>query len=107
MRILLFFCLLMVSNVLFSKEIIVEVYKKKYIPAEVTIEAGDTVVWKNIEKRQYHNVWFKELDKEEPDYFFPDETYQRSFEQAGEFSYECGPHPMMKGRVIVVNSSKK
>lgn len=107
MRISLFIFLLLCSNVLFSKEIVVEVYKKQYIPAEVTIEAGDTVIWKNIEKRQYHNVWFKQLDKEEPDYFFPDETYQRSFEQAGEFSYECGPHPMMKGRVIVVNSSKK
>tara|TARA_R110002050_G_scaffold165005_2_gene295231 strand:+ start:762 stop:1085 length:324 start_codon:yes stop_codon:yes gene_type:complete len=107
MRISLFIFLLLCSNVLFSKEIVVEIYKKQYIPAEVTIEAGDTVIWKNIEKRQYHNVWFKQLDKEEPDYFFPDETYQRSFEQAGEFSYECGPHPMMKGRVIVVNSSKK
>lgn len=107
MRISLFIFLLLCSNILFSKEIVVEIYKKQYIPAEVTIEAGDTVIWKNIEKRQYHNVWFKQLDKEEPDYFFPDETYQRSFEQAGEFSYECGPHPMMKGRVIVVNSSKK
>ncbi|MGV2873302.1 cupredoxin domain-containing protein [Colwellia sp. E150_009] len=107
MRISLLIFLLLFSNILFSKEIVVEIYKKQYIPAEVTIEAGDTVIWKNIEKRQYHNVWFKQLDKEEPDYFFPDETYQRSFEQAGEFSYECGPHPMMKGRVIVVNSSKE
>ncbi len=83
MRISLLIFLLLFSNILFSKEIVVEIYKKQYIPAEVTIEAGDTVIWKNIEKRQYHNVWFKQLDKEEPDYFFPDETYQRSLSKQG------------------------
>lgn len=102
MRIVMFCCLLMAANSVFSKEFVVEVFKKEYTPAEITIEKGDTVIWKNIEKRQYHNVWFKQLDKEEPDYFFPDETYQRKFDQIGEFPYECGPHPMMKGRVIVI-----
>lgn len=86
----------------FAKEVVVEIYKKKFIPAEVTIEQGDTVIWKNIEKRQYHNVWFKALDKEEPDYFFPDETYQKQFSEQGMFDYECGPHPKMKGKVTVI-----
>lgn len=102
MRLILFMCLIFSVNIVFSKEIVVEIYKKKFIPAEVTITEGDTVIWKNIEKRQYHSVWFKQFDKEEPDYFFPDETYQRSFDQMGNFPYECGPHPKMKGRVIVV-----
>ena len=101
-RILLFVCLLVIANSTYSKEVIVEIIKKEYVPAEITIEEGDTVIWKNMEKRQYHNVWFKQFDKEEPDYFFPDETYQRSFDNAGDFPYECGPHPMMKGKVIVV-----
>ncbi|QBG36726.1 cupredoxin domain-containing protein [Litorilituus sediminis] len=87
-----------------AKEVVVEIYKKEFIPAEITIEQGDTVIWKNIEKRQYHNVWFKQLDKEEPEYFFPDETYQRSFNDLGEFPYECGPHPKMTGKVTVVKS---
>lgn len=102
MRILLFLCLLIIANSTYSKEIIVEIVKKEYSPAEIIIEVGDTVIWKNIEKRQYHNVWFKQLDKEEPGYFFPGESYQRSFDQAGDFPYECGPHPMMKGKVTVV-----
>ena len=87
-----------------AKDVIVEIYKKQFIPSEVTIEAGDTVIWKNIEKRQYHNVWFKGSGEEEPDYFFPDESYQRKFNQLGSFSYECGPHPKMKGVVIVKKS---
>ncbi len=106
MRILTFLWLIIASTGTFSKEHIVEIYKKKYIPAEITIEQGDTVIWKNIEKRQYHNVWFKQLDKEEPDYFFPDENYQRSFDKTGNFPYECGPHPRMKGQVTVINKAQ-
>ena len=88
----------------FAKEVVVEIYKKKFTPAHITIQVGDTVIWRNIEKRQYHNVWFKQLVKEEPDYFFPDESYQRNFTTVGEFPYECGPHPKMKGVVTVVES---
>ena len=105
MRTVIFLWLIIVSTSIFSKEHVVEIYKKKYIPAEITIEQGDTVIWKNIEKRQYHNVWFKQFDKEEPDYFFPDESYQRSFEKVGSFLYECGPHPRMKGAVKVIKKS--
>ena len=84
-----------------AKEVIVEIYKKKFIPAEITINAGDTVKWVNKEKRQYHNVWFKQFDKEEPDYIFPDETYSKTFDKVGEYPYLCGPHPKMTGVVTV------
>jgi plastocyanin len=79
----------------------VEIKKFKFIPATITINPGDTVIWTNKEKRQYHSVWFKEAGDEEPDYFFPDETYQRTFDQAGQFNYLCGPHPKMIGTVLV------
>lgn len=98
---LLLVFLFLCSTAVQAKEVVVEIYKKKFIPAEITIERGDTVVWKNIEKRQYHNVWFKALDKNEPDYFFPDESYQRTFNDSGVFNYECGPHPKMTGIVTV------
>ncbi len=93
---------LLISGSVSGKEVIVDILKKKFIPAQITINKGDTVIWKNIEKRQYHNVWFKGLEAEEPDYFFPDETYQRTFDELGKFPYECGPHPKMKGLVTVV-----
>ena len=48
-------------------------------PQEITIKRGQTITWKNEEKRQYHSVWFEALDEEQPDYFFPDETYEREF----------------------------
>ncbi len=103
MKIGIFFFWLIVSIDVFSQEHVIDIYKMKFVPAQVTIEEGDTVIWRNVEKRQYHSVWFKQLQKEEPDYFFPDESYQRSFEKSGEFSYECGPHPRMKGTIIVID----
>jgi len=103
--------LLVVTSVLFStsqvqaKDVIVEIYKKQFIPSEITIEVGDNVIWKNIEKRQYHSVWFKSSGEKEADYFFPNESYQRQFDLPGSFPYECGPHPMMKGKIIVKKPS--
>ncbi len=94
--------LLVLASTVQAKDVIVEIYKKKFIPSEITIQQGDRVIWKNVEKRQYHNVWFKTLGEEEPGYFFPDETYQRAFNTLGSFDYECGPHPKMKGKVTVV-----
>ena len=73
----------------------------KFIPQEISIKRGQTISWENREKRQYHSVWFEALGEEEPDYFFPDETYEREFKQTGSFPYRCGPHPEMTGTVRV------
>ncbi|MEH6650860.1 MAG: plastocyanin/azurin family copper-binding protein [Motiliproteus sp.] len=80
----------------------IEIKKMKFLTPELTIKLNDTVVWNNIEKRQYHSVWFEQAGDPEPDYFFPDESYQRSFEQLGSFLYRCGPHPEMTGTIHVV-----
>jgi len=70
-------------------------------PQEITITRGETIRWENDEKRQYHSVWFEALGEEEPDYFFPDEFYERNFRETGSFPYRCGPHPRMTGVVHV------
>ena len=83
----------------------IEIKKFAFVPAKLTVPLGTTVRWINAEKRQYHSVWFESLDKEEADYFFPDETYERTFNKAGTYHYRCGPHERMKGTVIVENDS--
>ncbi len=80
----------------------VHIQKYTFIPDEITIKVGDTVRWVNIEKRQYHSVWFKALGEEEPQYFFPDEHYERTFDKVGDYPYRCGPHKEMHGVVHVV-----
>lgn len=79
----------------------IKILKFKFIPQTITIEAGTTVRWRNEEKRQYHSVWFEQSGEPEPDYFFPGETYQRTFDQVGSYPYRCGPHPKMVGTIHV------
>ena len=74
----------------------------KFVPQEITIKQGQVLRWENREKRQYHSVWFETLNEEEPeDYLFPEDSYEREFNQLGSFPYRCGPHPEMTGVVHV------
>ena len=85
----------------------IEIIKYKFVPNEIIVKPGDTIIWTNKEKRQYHSVWFKATNPKEPDYIFPDETFEKTFESIGDFPYECGPHPKMKGLVKVLSSKKQ
>ncbi len=80
----------------------VSIQKFKFIPAEITVKVGSKVRWTNKEKRQYHSVWFQDAGEKPSEYFFPDETYEHSFDKVGTFPYTCEPHPEMKGVVKVV-----
>ena len=84
-----------------TNKVTVKIKKFAFIPAELTVPVGTTVRWINAEKRQYHSVWFESLDKEEAGYFFPEETYERTFNKVGIYHYRCGPHERMKGIIIV------
>ncbi len=79
----------------------VRIEKMKFVPEEVKVKKGDTVVWKSYEKRGYHTVWFKEEGVAESEPMFPDESWKRKFDKAGEYPYLCGPHPDMVGKIIV------
>ncbi len=77
----------------------------KFQPAEISVKVGTVVRWENREKRQYHSVYFESLGDEQGDYFFPDETRERTFKTPGTYSYICEPHYEthdMKGVVHVV-----
>lgn len=73
----------------------------RFSPAELTIKAGTTVRWINQEKRASHSVFFTGPAGFESDRLFPDESFQRTFDQPGDYPYTCGPHPEMNGLVRV------
>ena len=81
----------------------VEVSIEKYLftPPEVSIRVGDTVKWVNREKRTSHSVVFPQEGGRESERMFPDESWERQFTQPGRYPYTCGPHPEMKGVIIV------
>lgn len=73
----------------------------KFLPDEVAIKVGDSVRWTNHEKRTSHSVVFPREGGLESERMFPQESWQRRFEKPGRYDYHCGPHPEMKGVVVV------
>ncbi len=71
---------------------VVEMKKYKFIPEEITIKVGDTIRWLNIERRQYHTIWFKQSGGKETPELFPEETFEQTFTEPGDHPYICGPH---------------
>ena len=84
-----------------AETVLVRIEQYSYRPASVHIKPGDTVRWVNDEKRTSHSVRFPAESLSESERFFPGEHWERSFRQPGSYPYECGPHPEMKGVVIV------
>lgn len=94
--------LALVSSALSAQQTVeVTIAEYRFNPAEVRIKAGDTVSWINREKRTSHSVLFPAENGLESERLFPGETWQRIFPKPGSYSYTCGPHPEMNGRVEV------
>ena len=79
----------------------VQVVDYRFEPSHVRIKTGDTVRWINGEKRTSHSVRFPGLGGQESERFFPGEAWSMRFEQPGQHDYHCGPHPEMKGQILV------
>ena len=94
--------LVRVSFSVFAEQTVeVGIEKYTFTPAEVSIRVGDTVKWVNREKRTSHSIVFPAEGGLESERMFPDESWQRRFDRVGRYDYSCGPHPEMKGVVVV------
>lgn len=98
--------MLVLTSVAQADTVEIEIFKKQYIPQELTINQGDTVRWVNKEKRQYHSVFFEALGEKDGEYFWPEEVFERRFDLPGSFPYRCGPHPEMTGIIHVRGNDK-
>lgn len=78
----------------------VEVSNYLFKPAELQIRKGETVTWVNREKRVSHSVVFLGSGKES-ERFFPGESWSHTFDTPGRYEYTCGPHPEMRGVIVV------
>lgn len=67
-------------------------------PKEITIAAGDTVTWTNMDAAR-HDVDLD--DNGHSPSLSKGETYSKTFDKPGTYDYDCDIHPNMKGRVIV------
>ncbi len=81
-----------------------------YSPNPIEAQVGDTVVWTNKDST-LHTVSsgtasepthiFGDDASGNPKYIAPNQTYEFTFEEEGEFPYYCTLHPAMVGTVVV------
>ena len=68
-----------------------------FSPAELTVKAGDTVIWTN-EDSAPHSIKSKSFNS---NILQTGDAYQFKFDNTGVYDYICGIHPSMKGKIIV------
>ncbi|MFB6319454.1 plastocyanin/azurin family copper-binding protein [Saccharicrinis sp. FJH54] len=93
-----------------QKKHIVEASINVFTPSELTINAGDTVEWRNIEG--WHNVdGLQSTYPDNPESFGNSQgsgwVYSHIFNAEGVYNYHCDPHVGlgMKGKIIVEASA--
>lgn len=86
-----------------GETVVVAAENYAFVPPEITVKVGSRVRWENRDRRQYHSVYFPELNDIEGDYFFPGEHRERVFETPGTFRYICEPHWKTHGMTGVVH----
>ncbi len=69
----------------------------KFSPADLTLKQGDTVTWTNEDDVQ-HTVKF---DFKESSKLSKGGTFSFTFYEKGTYTYHCGIHPSMTGRIII------
>ena len=71
----------------------------KFIPLDVVVKTGDTVVWTN-EDSAPHTVESSDGTLKS-DQLSKGDTFKFTFTKAGTYAYQCGIHPSMQGSVKV------
>lgn len=82
-----------------GKAVSVAIKGFKFVPADVTVNVGDTVIWTN-EDSAPHTVESSD-DTLRSDELSKEDTYSYKFTKTGKYDYICGIHPSMKGSVTV------
>ena len=84
--------------------VVVNIDKMAYETPEITIKAGESVTWTNLEVMP-HNVEFAAGvagdEKVRGDMLKKGETWTMQFNEPGTYDYHCTPHPFMRGTVVV------
>lgn len=80
-----------------GKIVEVAIQESTFEPASVTISAGDTVRWTNMDQTA-HTATGSVFDSGT---LQPGESYEFLFTDSGVYNYKCSIHPTMEGTVTV------
>jgi plastocyanin len=70
-----------------------------FAPAQVTVKAGTTVVWRNEDDIPHTIASSARLFKSKA--LDTDDSFSFTFKDAGTYEYFCSLHPHMKGTIVV------
>ncbi|VVB78952.1 Cupredoxin-like domain protein [uncultured archaeon] len=83
-----------------SKVYIVEITAIGFLPPELTIARGDTVIWKNKDSN-VQELSFESLNMTAPIKLFRGQNYTYTFDHNGLYEYGCVKPSYKKGKIIV------
>ena len=70
-------------------------------PGDITVSVGDSVTWENVDGTD-HTVTADDDSGADFDEELSDgDTYEETFDEAGDFTYHCEIHPSMTGTITV------
>ena len=82
-----------------KREAKVSISNFMFMPAQITVGPGETVVWSNDDGAP-HGLEYHDGAKG-TDLLLPGKTFSRRFDRPGTYEYNCSVHPYMTGRVVV------
>ena len=76
---------------------VVEIRQFKFFPATLTVNEGDTIIWKNLDAAPHTAT----SDSWDSDMLRLNESWELKVTGKGTTEYICAYHPVMKGKIIV------
>jgi plastocyanin len=79
---------------------VIAMYKSAFCPPRLTVRAGTTVRFLNLDRRTSHSVWLRDAGKPETERAFSGEALDVTVDLSpGEHRYLCGPHWEREGMI--------
>ena len=72
----------------------------KFVPAQVTVHPGDTVVWRNKDSMP-HTATAMDGSSFDTGAIDPNGSQSAVLSKAGTYAYRCAIHPDMRGTIVV------
>lgn len=80
----------------------IEIKQMQFVPAELEVAPGDSVIWTNEDIVQ-HNVVEENDGSWESEFLSKGESFGIKITESGTLSYLCTIHPVMKGKIMIKN----
>jgi len=87
-----------------QSKVTVQIKGFSFQPASITMSAGSTVTWINLDSVS-HTVTADDKSFNSGPIGGNEGKFDRIFPEPGTYKYHCTPHPSMKGEIIVIESS--